>query len=116
MLAFLRGGLAALIGVALGLAVTFVTLERGFGFGAVRAGPWTAWPRVGGSDIDPYARAVLSRTGEIPLANAQGIAFYARVDDSGAPLSGSCDYVDFGRCSCRALLDTHSHRSERQAD
>jgi hypothetical protein len=92
MLAFLRGGLAALIGVALGLAVTFVTLERGFGFGAVRAGPWTAWPRVGGSDIDPYARAVLSRTGEIPLANAQGIAFYARVDDSGAPLSGSCDY------------------------
>jgi hypothetical protein len=96
VLAFLRGGFAALIGIALGLAVTFATLERGFGFGAVRAGPWTAWPRVGASDIDPYARAVLSRTGEIPLAAAQGIAFYARSDDTGSPLSGSCDYIVSG--------------------
>jgi hypothetical protein len=96
VLAFLKGALAAVIGVALGLAVTFVTLERGFGFGAVQAGPWTAWPRVGASDIDPYARAVLSRTGEIPLASAQGISFYARTDNTGAPLSGSCDYVVAG--------------------
>jgi hypothetical protein len=96
VLAFLKGGFAALIGIALGLAVTFITLERGFGFGAVQSGPWTAWPRVGASDIDPYARAVLSRTGEIPLAAAQGIAFYARYDDSGAALSGSCDYVISG--------------------
>jgi len=96
LLAFLKGALAAVIGVALGLAVTFVTLERGFGFGAVQAGPWTAWPRVGAGDIDPYARAILSRTGEIPLATAQGIAFYARSDETGAPLSGSCDYVISG--------------------
>jgi hypothetical protein len=96
VLAFLKGAFAAVIGVALGLAVTFVTLERGFGFGAVQAGPWTAWPRVGASDIDPYARAVLSRTGEIPLAAAQGIVFYARSDDAGAPLSGSCDYLISG--------------------
>jgi hypothetical protein len=96
VLAFLRGGIAILIGIAVGLALTFSTLERGFGFGAVRAGPWTAWPRVGASDIDPYARAVLSRTGEIPLAAAQGIAFYARSDDAGALLSGACDYVISG--------------------
>ncbi|GAC1330684.1 MAG: DUF1214 domain-containing protein [Beijerinckiaceae bacterium] len=96
MLAFLRGGLAALIGIALGLGATFVTLERGFGFGAVRAGPWTAWPRAGAADIDPYARAVLSRTGEIPLATAQGVAFYARSDESGASLSGACDYLVTG--------------------
>jgi hypothetical protein len=94
--AFLKGAFAAVIGIALGLAVTFVMLERGFGFGAVQAGPWTAWPRVGASDIDPYARAVLSRTGEVPLAAAQGIAFYARSDESGAPLSGACDYVISG--------------------
>jgi hypothetical protein len=96
VLAFLKGSIAALIGIAVGLVLTFSTLERGFGFGAVRAGPWTAWPRVGASDIDPYARAVLSRSGEIPLAAAQGIAFYARTDDSGAALSGSCDYVISG--------------------
>jgi hypothetical protein len=96
VLAFLRGAIAAVIGIAVGLALTFSTLERGFGFGAVRAGPWTAWPRVGASDIDPYARAVLSRTGEIPLAAAQGIAFYARTDESGAALSGSCDYLISG--------------------
>lgn len=122
MFAFLKGTLAAVLGIALGLAVTFVTLERGFGFGAVQAGPWTAWPRVGASDIDPYARAVLSRTGEIPLAAAQGIAFYARGDETGAPLSGACDYVISGAVpaarfwtltvtdSSGRLIDNAAHR------
>jgi hypothetical protein len=80
------------LGTLLGLALTFVSLERGFGFGAVRAGPWTGWPKTGSADIDPYARAVLSRSGAIPLGTGEGISFIARADSDGAPLNPKCDY------------------------
>ena len=84
-------------GVALGLGLTWLTVERGHGFGAVRAGPWTAWPRTGSPDADPYARAVLARSGEIPLALAEGLTFTASVDSRGAPLDGACAYRVTGR-------------------
>ncbi|HEY8064668.1 MAG TPA: DUF1214 domain-containing protein [Methylosinus sp.] len=79
-------------GLLLGFAMTAVSLGLGRGFGALHAGPWTAWPRHGAADIDPYARAVLARSGEAPLGRDQGLAFFARTDSSGAPLDGRCDY------------------------
>jgi hypothetical protein len=80
------------LGTLLGLALTFFSLERGFGFGAVRAGPWTGWPKTGSADIDPYARAVLSRSGAIPLGTGEGISFIAGADSDGVPLNPKCDY------------------------
>lgn len=79
-------------GLALGLLATALSLSAGYGFGAMRAGPWTAWPRVGGLDIDPYARAVVARSGEAPLGRDQGLVFFAQADSSGAPLDGQCEY------------------------
>jgi hypothetical protein len=81
-----------LCGLALGFAVTAATLKDGHGFGAVRAGPWTAWPRAGGPDIDPYARAAIARRGEAPLGRDEGLTFVASADSAGAPLEGHCDY------------------------
>lgn len=79
-------------GLALGLLATLVSLNSGYGFSPLRAGAWTAWPGVGGPDIDPYARAVIARSGEAPLARDQGLAFVAAEDDAGAPLEGACEY------------------------
>jgi hypothetical protein len=81
------------LGTLLGLALTFFSLERGFGFGAVRAGPWTGWPKTGSADIDPYARAVLSRSGAIPLGTGEGISFLARTDSDGILLNPKCEYT-----------------------
>lgn len=83
---------AMLGGLALGFAITAATLRSDYGFGAFRAGPWTAWPRVGGPDIDPYARAALARRGEAPLGHDEGLMFVASADSSGQPLRGGCDY------------------------
>ena len=80
--------LTVVAGIALGLAATFFTVERGLGFGAVRAGPWTGWPKTGAKDADPYARAVLSRTGELPLGIAEGLTFIARGLQPGTPFDG----------------------------
>lgn len=79
-------------GLALGLFVTLISLNSGYGFNALRAGSWTAWPSVGGADIDPYARAVVARSGEAPLGRDQGLVFIAAEDSTGAPLDGACDY------------------------
>jgi hypothetical protein len=79
-------------GLALGLLATFLSLNSGYGFNPLRAGPWTAWPSVGGAEIDPYARAVVARSGEAPLGRDQGLAFIASDDSDGAPLDGACEY------------------------
>lgn len=79
-------------GLALGLGATALSLDSGYGFDPLRAGPWTAWPAVGGAGIDPYARAVVARTGEAPLGRDQGLAFVAKENSSGKPLDGACEY------------------------
>lgn len=79
-----------------GLAATWLASTRGISFGAVRIGAWVAWPRTGTIGIDPYARAVLARSGELPLGSGDGVAFLARTDDLGRPLSGRCDVTVSG--------------------
>ena len=81
-----------LCGLAVGFAITASTLGSGYGFGAYHVGPWTAWPRVGGPDSDPYSRAALARRGEAPLGRDEGLMFVANLDSHGNPLDGQCEY------------------------
>jgi hypothetical protein len=82
--------------LALGTAATIVALQGNPGFGAVRLGPWTCWPQLGGSDIDPYARAVVAVDGVLPLGSGEGLAFSAETDQSGESLDSRCDYAISG--------------------
>lgn len=97
MLTLFKIFLMATTGIALGLGATWLVLERGYGFGAVRAGVWTAWPKAGSLNIDPYASARLARTGEIPLGLAEGLSLKAAFDEDGKELQGTCEYVLAGR-------------------
>jgi hypothetical protein len=81
-----------LVGAWLGLTWTYFSIAKGFGFGAAQAGVWTAWPKSGSAEADPYARAVVARTGEVPLGQAEGISFLADRDEDGQPLSAQCAY------------------------
>ncbi|MGQ0445008.1 MAG: DUF1214 domain-containing protein [Beijerinckiaceae bacterium] len=84
---------AGCIGIFLGLFVTFVVVERGKGFGAIVAGPWTSWPRNDTSETDPYTRAILAYSGEMSLIESEGMSFVARGDSNGAEFGPACDYV-----------------------
>ncbi len=84
--------LVGIAGILLGLCVTFAAMQSGFGFGAVRAGPWLAWPKNGAANSDPYARAGLAYSGEIPLGASEGVAFVASRDSAGRPFDPNCDY------------------------
>jgi hypothetical protein len=84
---------AGCIGVLLGLFVTFVVVERGKGFEAISAGPWTGWPRTGTSGSDPYTRAILAYSGEMPLSESEGMSFVAHGDSNGTEFDPACDYA-----------------------
>lgn len=60
--------------------------------GGVQVGPWKTWPRIGARDADPYSRAVVARTGGIPLGAGEGLAFVAEADSAGRPLDAACAY------------------------
>lgn len=80
-------GLAA----GVGLGATWLALTQGTAYGGVTIGAWTAWPKTGTPGIDPYARAMIARSGELPIGSGDGVAFFARADDGGRVLDGRCD-------------------------
>jgi hypothetical protein len=93
---FLSSCFTLILAAAIGLGATWLTLTRGVAFGALTIGAWTAWPKSGSPDIDPYARATIARTGELPVGVGDGVAFYAHTDDAGNVLDGRCTFAVAG--------------------
>lgn len=88
--------LAFAVAASVGLGTALLALHEGTPFGAFKVGAWTAWPRTGTPDIDPYARALVARSGELPMGAGDGVAFVATKDDDGIVLDGRCDVVVSG--------------------
>ncbi len=93
---FLSSCFTLLLAAVIGLGATWLTLTRGVTFGSLTIGAWKAWPKSGSVDIDPYARATIARTGELPIGTGDGVAFYARTDDAGSTFDGRCTFVISG--------------------
>lgn len=87
---------ALALAAAVGLGSTWMTTTRGTELGTLTIGAWTARPRTGTVDIDPYSRATITRNGELPIGTGDGIAFSATTDDRKKPLDGRCDVVVSG--------------------
>ncbi len=85
-----------LIGLALGSVTARFALLRTFGIGAINAGVWSAWPFLGGSEVDPYTAARSTVDGVIPLGAAEGLAFETLNDEKGRALRRECSYILFG--------------------
>ena len=88
--------LALVLAAAVGLGSTWMTTTRGTELGTLTIGAWTARPRTGTVEIDPYSRATITRNGELPIGTGDGIAFTASTDDRKKPLDGRCDIVVSG--------------------
>jgi hypothetical protein len=87
---------ALVLAAAVGLGSTWMATTRGTELGTLTIGAWTARPRTGTVDIDPYSRATITRNGELPIGTGDGIAFTASADDRKKPLDGRCDVVVSG--------------------
>lgn len=88
--------LALIIAAAIGLGVTWTTATRGTDIGTLTIGAWTARPRTGTVEVDPYSRASIARSGELPIGTGDGISFSTNRDDSKRPLDGRCDVLVSG--------------------
>lgn len=85
--------LSFVVAAGIGLGSTWYALTQNLSFGALELGAWRGFPRNGTVAIDPYARAVIARNGELPVGSGDGVAFTAAADDDGRPLDGRCDVV-----------------------
>lgn len=85
--------IVAVIALAGGAWLTNAALVGLASFGSISTGLWTANPLEGTPQSDPYGKARLARDASLALGAAEGVTFYAREDESGKTLSGSCDYV-----------------------
>jgi hypothetical protein len=92
MMGLIKAFLAAALSLAIGLAITERMLRNGGPFDVVKIGAWNIATRAGATDADPYTRASLERSGEIPLALGEGLQLIARDDDLGRALDPRCAY------------------------
>ena len=91
---FLVGSIFAFaLATLVGLGATYFALSRGAAFGALKIGAWTSFPRTGTADADPYARANIARSGQLPTGLGDGVSFTAETDDKNQLLDGRCDVV-----------------------
>jgi hypothetical protein len=89
--------IALVIAFGGGIWSTRMALDATVGFGAIKLGPWEAFPEAQTVDADPYAKSHRANAGRLLYASAEGLAFPAAVDSSGAPLNGGCSYRISGR-------------------
>ncbi|HEY5817342.1 MAG TPA: DUF1214 domain-containing protein [Mesorhizobium sp.] len=75
-----------------GAASVWYVLAGQSGTGALTIGSWTAFPKIGAPDADPYSKARVSREGVLALGSAEGVAFTAVEDSTGRPLRLECNY------------------------
>jgi len=97
-----------------GAASAWIMIDRGFGFGAVDVGPWTAFPDLGTAAADPYSRARFARQGYLAIGQAEGIVFTAMRDSLGLPLSPTCTYQVEGPIPPSRLWTLHT--AQQQSD
>lgn len=88
---------AVALGVALGIASAWQAVESAKPVDRIRIGAWEAWPSAGTEEADPYSRAWLARTGELPLGSGEGLQLIAVEGQDGVALRGDCVYRLVGR-------------------
>lgn len=84
--------LALITAFGLGIGSTVTMLDASAGFGAIKLGPWVAFPEAQMPDADPYAKSHRARAGKLLLGSAEGLTFRADVDQDGKRLSPRCTY------------------------
>lgn len=83
---------AAVLAALIGLGGTWYALSAKRGVETIEIGPWRATIEIAPGGTNPYVRAVLARTGEVPMLATEAIVFRANEDGRGRPLRGKCVY------------------------
>jgi hypothetical protein len=80
------------LSLVLGLGSAYLLVDDGFALITSQTGPWKTWSHAGSLTADPYTRAHIARSGDLPITSASGLIFQATTDSEGRDLSSSCEY------------------------
>lgn len=83
---------AVAVALVVGLGGTWYALSAKRGIETVVIGPWRATIEITPSGANPYVRAALARSGEMPVLATEAIVFSAVRDSRGEPLRAACAY------------------------
>lgn len=92
MVFFTRFATYILFAILLGFGLTALSLSTGSGLAAKRIGGWKSWKNAGHVNADPYTRAYIAKTGQLPLPPQIAQTFYALYDNAHRRLHTSCTY------------------------
>ncbi|SHL63558.1 DUF1214 domain-containing protein [Roseibium suaedae] len=95
--------LILLAGTLVGIATAFLMIERERPLLAVNIGPWSAHPKAGTPEADPYSVAIYTRGARVPLTTGEGLSLTARTDTTGASLDARCSYRISGQTPAARL-------------
>ena len=90
---FLRFVTFVLVAALIGLGLTSISLSTGSGLAAKRHGGWKSWKSAGHVKADPYTRAYIAKTGQLPLPPQISQTYFALYDNAHRRLHTSCSYV-----------------------
>ena len=88
---------AALVGTALGLFATWLTVVRVAVRGGVENGSWRTDVAAGNPRGNPYTRARVALHGFLALNARETVYYTATLDSAANPLDGRCVYQISGR-------------------
>ncbi|MDX2264586.1 MAG: DUF1214 domain-containing protein [Hyphomicrobiales bacterium] len=86
-----------LLALVVGVGSAWRLIDDGAAFNVSQVGPWKTWPSESRLDADPYTRARMARSGQLPVTSSTALTFTAREDSDGDALSPECDYEIAGR-------------------
>lgn len=89
---FLRFVVQILSAIILGLGLTAIALSTGSGLAAKRQNGWISWEQAGHINADPYTRAFIAKTGQLPIPGQIANTYYALSDNAYRRLHTSCTY------------------------
>lgn len=90
---FLRFVTFILVAVLIGLGLTSISLSTGSGIAAQRHGGWKSWKNAGHINADPYTRAYIAKTGQLPLPPQIAQTYFSLYDNAHRRLHTSCTYI-----------------------
>ena len=90
---FVRFVAFIIIAIMLGLGITSLSLNTGSGVAATRHGGWKSWKNSGHLNADPYTRAYIAKTGQLPLPPQIAQTYFALYDNAHRRLHTSCTYL-----------------------
>lgn len=89
---FMRFVAQFLTAIIIGLGLTAITLSTGSGLAAKRKDGWISWANAGHISSDPYTRAFIAKTGQLPIPAQIVQTYFALNDNAYRRLHTACTY------------------------